>query len=233
MWCATLWQTESFSQPGSVFRTPTAEEYEKYGHGKPLPAPKKANKHESNRVVYEDISEVSDVPTAPNVGVDDVTVPYDDPLLSRVRLRSYSAAAGSAKQAIINEVVVRGVEAGPLSHSLPLDDVHPQHMTTQTDRSYGLSDVVLNRIEHYVRRAPLPWQVRTLLPGLFNLLPSHDPAMLAIALTSVIRGIRIASKAILSESAAHSTLKFEGRDVMVFEDRLVHLLRASGVGPVM
>jgi len=148
-------------------------------------------------------------------------------------LRSYPAAAGFATQAIIDEVVVRGVEAGPLSHSPPLDDVHPQHMTTQTDRSYGFSDVVLNRIKHYVRHAPLPWQVRTLIPGLFHLLPSHDPAMLAIALMSVIRGIRIASEAILSESAAHPTLRFEGRDVMVLDDRLIHLLRASGVGPVV
>jgi len=57
--------------------------------------------------------------------------------------------------------------------------------------------------------------------------------MLAIALTSVIRGIRIASEDILSESAAQPTLRFEGRDMMILEDRLVHLLRASGVGPVV
>jgi len=84
-----------------------------------------------------------------------------------------------------------------------------------------------------VHRAPLPWQVRTLLPGLFNIMPNHDSAMLAISLTSVIRGIRISAEVILGESAAQPSRRFEGRDVMVLEDRVVHLLRASGVGPVV
>jgi len=52
--------------------------------------------------------------------------------------------------------------------------------------------------------------------------------MLAIALTSVLRGIRLSADIILGESAAQPTLRFEGRDVMVLEDRVVHLLRASG-----
>jgi len=57
--------------------------------------------------------------------------------------------------------------------------------------------------------------------------------MLAIALTSVTRGIRICAEVILGESAAQPTLRFAGRDVMILEDRVVHLLRASGVGPVV
>jgi len=88
VWCKTLRHTVSFPQPDSIFRLPTVKEYEKYGHGKPLPAPKKVKKHMPNFVVYKDISEDSDVPTAPNVDVDDVAVPYNDPVLSRIRLKS-------------------------------------------------------------------------------------------------------------------------------------------------
>jgi len=55
LWCEALHQTSSFPRTDSVFRTPTAEEYKVFGYSKPLPAPKKAKKHEPNRVVYEDI----------------------------------------------------------------------------------------------------------------------------------------------------------------------------------
>jgi len=77
-----------------------------------------------------------------------------------------------------------------------------------------------------VHRAPLPCQVRTLLPDLFNLLPNHDPAMLAIALTFVIRGKKIAAEAILREP------DFEIRRKRCPLGQIrVHLLRACGVGP--
>jgi len=141
LWCETLRQSISFPQPDSVFRTPTAEEYEVYGHGKPFPAAKVPERHVHNRVVYDDVSEASNVPTTINVGVDNTDVPYDG-------FRSYPAAAGSATQATIDEVVVRAIEVGPLSFSLPLNDVHPLHTATQTDQSYGFSDFVLDQIQH-------------------------------------------------------------------------------------
>jgi len=230
MWCVTLRQTSSFPQPDSVFRAPTASEYEKYGHGKPLPTPKRVKKFVPNQVVYEDISGDDNVPNTTPVGVDE---PYDDPVLSRVRLRSYPAAAGSTTQTVTDVVVMRGIDAGPPSHGLLLDDVLPLHVTTQTDRSYRFFDVILDHIEHYVRQAPLPWRVRALLPRLFRILPNLDTSMLAISLASVIRGIRIASESILRESAAQPILRFEGRDVLILEDRLVYLMNASGEGPVV
>jgi len=57
--------------------------------------------------------------------------------------------------------------------------------------------------------------------------------MLAISLSSVIRGIRIASESILRDFAAQPILKFEGRDVLILEERLVYLMWASGEGPVV
>jgi len=234
LWCATLRQTVSFPQPDSILRIRTAKEYEKYGHGKPLPALKRVKKHTPNLVIYSDVSEDDNVSTDPSVGVDDVARPYDDPTLGRIRARSYpAAAAGSATQTITDVVVVRGVKAGPLSYITTLNDNFDLNASTQTDNSGRFSDVVLDRIEHYVRQAPLPWQVRALLPGLFNLLPNHDPSMLAILLASVIRGLRIASESILRESAAQPILRFEGRDVLILDDRLVYLMRASGEGPVV
>jgi len=152
LWCKTLRQTSSFHQPDSVFRKPTAEEYEVYGHGKLLPAPKKVNKHEPNHVIYEDISEDGDVPTAPNVGVDDITVPYDDPVLSRVRLRLYAAAAGSIDQLSIDAVVVRSLRVEVAPPEIQIDVPSTLNMSTQAGRSHGLSDVMLDRIESYVRR---------------------------------------------------------------------------------
>jgi len=235
--CETLRQTSSFPQPDFIFHTLTAEEYKLYGHGKPISAPRKKkkqrNKHIPNRVVYEDISEDGDVPTAPNDGVVNIVEPNNDPVLFRIRLKSYPAAAGSASQSITDRVVIRTVERGSTPPTELLDDGSALHTYTQTDRSYGFSDVVLDRIEHYVRQAFLRWQVRTLLPGLFNILPSHDPSMLAISLTSVIRGISIAPDAILRKSAAQPILRFEGRDVLILEDRLVYLMKASGIGPVV
>jgi len=117
---------------------PTAKEYDKYGHGKPLPTPKVKNKHAPNNVVYSDISEDGDVSTASNAGVDDNTVPYDDPVLARVRLRFYpSAAAGSATQLNDDGVFVRGVVAGSSS---PLNT--QLKVLTQTCGSQGMSDVI-------------------------------------------------------------------------------------------
>jgi len=149
VWCATLRQTQSFPQPDSVYRLPTAREYEIYGHGKPVPAPRKktkqVSKHTPNLIVYSDISEDGDVPNVPVIGVDTTVQPYDDPILSCVRLRSYPAAAGSATQTSTNVVVMRGVGAG---HSSP----HPElNVSTQTDNSGGFSDAMLDRVEHYVR----------------------------------------------------------------------------------
>jgi len=137
MWCETLRQTESFPQPDSTFRTPTAEEYEIYGHGKPPLTNKVANKHVPNLVVYDNVPEDGDAPATSSVGVDDVVTPYDDPILSRIRLRSYSAAARSATQSTADEFVARGVAAGsPLLNPL-YDDVSSLHTATQTDHSYG------------------------------------------------------------------------------------------------
>jgi len=202
IWCETLRQTKSFPQPDSVYRTPTGTEYEKYGHGKPIPAPriknKRAIKHTPNLVVYSDISEDGGVPSTLPVGVDE---PYNDPVLARVRIRAYPAAAGSATQSTIDEVVVRGVGAGSST---------PGNLTlnasTQTGCSQGLSDVMLDRIESYLRHSPKPWQTRKLLPGLFRLLPGHDPATLTVALMSIIRGARLSAETILEESAAQPSL---------------------------
>jgi len=50
---------------------------------------------------------------------------------------------------------------------------------------------------------------------------------------SVIRGARIAAETILEESAAQPPIRFMGRDVMMLEDRVIHLLRGSGSDPVV
>jgi len=157
VWCKTLRQTVSFPQPDSIFRLPTVKENEKYGHGKPLPAPK-VKKHVPNFVVYEDISENGDVPTAPSVGVDDVAVPYNDPVLYRILLKSYSAAAGSATQPIIDEVVVPrasrlGQQYYPSTTLVRITSLHRLDVRKdcQTSRSITwnpISDVRLNRGRH-------------------------------------------------------------------------------------
>jgi len=233
VWCGTLRQTQSFPQPDSVYRVPTANEFAPYGHGKPVQVPwkkkKTKNKHKPKLVVYSDISGDGDVPVDPSVGVDKNLAPHDEPVLARVRLRSHpAAAAGSATQVANDGVVMRGVEAGPLSTaSTPLD------ISTQTSYSQVLSDVSLDRIEWYVRRSPKPWQTRQLLPGLFRLMPGHDLSMLTVALMSIIRGIRPSADVILEESAAQPSMVYMDRHVMVLEDRVVHLLRACGSEPVV
>jgi len=235
LWCETLKQTITFPQPDSTYRTPTAEEYEEFGHGKPIPERKRVDKFVPNLVVYEDVSADGVVTTVPSDGVVDIVEPYSDPVLARVWTRSYpAAAAGSATQRVTDVVVTRGVVAGPPSRQLSINDAAPTlHVLNREGKPYGFSDVVLDRIEHFVRQSPLPWQVRGLLPGQFNLMPDHDEAMLAISLTSVIRGLRIAAESILRESAAQPTLRFEDRDVLMLDDRLLYLMRARGEGPVI
>jgi len=200
---------------------------------KPIPVPgrkkKRVGKHTPNLIVYCDISGDGDVPNVLNVGVDENTAPYDDPVLSRVRLKSYpSAAAGSATQPVTDVFVLRGVEAGPSSSSPP-----PLNVSTQTGCSQGLSDVMLDHIELYVKRSPKPWQTRKLLAGLFRMMPNHDPATLTVALKSIIRGARLSAEIILEESAAQPSMVYMGRDVMILEDRVVNLLRGSGSEPVV
>jgi len=229
-WCDTLKQTKSFPQPGSNYRTPTDLEVEKYGQGKSPSVPKKNNQRTSNLVVYDDVSSDGDVTAAtsgPTIGVDENN-PYDDPVLARVRLRPYSAAAaGSVNQPSTNATVSRGVD---VVHSSPHSDISAY---TQTDNSGGFSDAVLDRIEHYVRQKPLPWQVKALLPGLFRMMPEHEPSMLVIALSSIIRGIRIASEEIIRDSSSQPILQFEDRNVLILGDKLVYSMRASGAGPVL
>jgi len=92
---------------------------------------------------------------------------------------------------------------------------------------------MLGYIELYVKRSPKPWQTRKLLPGLFCLMPNHDPATLTVALMSIIRGACLSAEIILEESAAQPSMVYMGRDVMILEDRFVHLLRGSGSEPVV
>jgi len=189
VWCGTVRQTQSFLQPDSVYRVPTAHEFATYGHGKPVQAPRKKkkdkNKHTPNFVVYSDISGDSDVPVDPSVGVDKSLAPHNEPVLARVRLRSHPAAAADSATQVANDgVVMRGVEVGPSSIASP-----PLDISTQTSYSQVLSDVSLDRIEWYVRRAPKPWKTRQLLLGLFRLMPGHNLSMLTVALMSIIRGV--------------------------------------------
>jgi len=181
-----------------------------------------------NFVVYEDISGDGDVTAAPNVAAVGVDGPYDDTALSRIRLRSYPAvAAGSATQTATEVVVVRGVGAGPCSSEPHLN------ASTQTGCFNWMTEVMLDHIESYVKRSPKPWQTRKLLPGLFRILPDHDKATLTVAFMSIIRGARLAAEIILEESAAQPSIVYMGSDVMILEDRVVHLLRGSGTEPVV
>jgi len=84
LWCETLHQTISFPQPDSTFRTLTAEEYEIYGHGKPLPKVKAATKHVPNRIVSDDDIEDGDVCLAPNIGPLDPLINFRSTPLSSV-----------------------------------------------------------------------------------------------------------------------------------------------------
>jgi len=54
-----------------------------------------------------------------------------------------------------------------------------------------------------------------------------------VALMGIIRGACISAEIILEESASHPPLIFQGRDLMMLEDRVVHLLRGSGSDPVV
>jgi len=49
----------------------------------------------------------------------------------------------------------------------------------------------------------------------------------------MIKGAHISAEVILDESAAQPSLRFDGREVMILEDRVVHLLRGSGSEPVV
>jgi len=166
--------------------------------------------------------------STPSVGVDKSLAPHDEPVLARVRLRSYPAAAGSATQVANDGVVMLGVEAGPSSITSP-----PLDISTQTSYSQVLFDVLLDRIEWYVWRSPKPWKTRQLLPELFRLKPGHDLSMLTVALMSIIRGVRLSADVILEESAAQPSMVYMDSHVMVLEDRVVHLLRACGSEPVV
>jgi len=63
-------------------------------------------------------------------------------------------------------------------------------------------------------------------------MPGYDLSMLTVALMSIIRGVRLSAEIILEESAAQPFMVYMDRDVMILEDRVVHLLRASGSEPV-
>jgi len=207
---------------------PTAKEYEKFGHGKPIPGHKRVNKFVPNLVVYEDISEGGVFSIVPNDGVVNIVGPYDDPALARVRLRTYpSAAARSAMQTVTDGVVMWGVGVRTPSSTPPLN------VSTHTGWAQGLSDVMLDHIESYVKRSSKPWQTRDFFPGLFRLMPKYDPATLTVALMSMIRGVRLSAEVVLEESAAQPSIIYMGRDVMLLEDRVVHLLRQSGSEPVV
>jgi len=222
-----------FSSAGLRICVPTAHEFATYGRGKPVQAPRKkkkdTNKHTPNLVAYSDISGDGNVPVDPSVGVDKSLAPHDEPVLARVRLRSYpAAAAGSATKVANDDVVMRGVEAGPSFIASP-----PLDISTQASYSQVLSDVSLDRIEWYARRSPKSWQTRQLLPGLFWLMPGHDLSMLTVALMSIIRGVRLSADVILEESASQPSMVYMDRHVMVLKNRVVHLLRACGSEPVV
>jgi len=59
LWCDTLQQTETFPQPDSVLRVPTAEEFAVYGHGKPKKAPRTTGPV-ANNVVSDDKADAAD-----------------------------------------------------------------------------------------------------------------------------------------------------------------------------
>jgi len=184
-------------------------------------------------VISNDETEDGDVPPALNIGGDEVNIPYDEPALNKIRLKSCSAAAGSVDQLLTEAVVVRSVRVEVAPPGLQTDNSSTLNVSTQTGQSHGLSDVMLDRIESYVQRSPIPRQTRSLLPGLIRFLPGYDPATLTVALTTMIQGVRLSAEVILDECAAQLPLRFEGRDVMMLEDRVVHLLRASGSEPVV
>jgi len=49
----------------------------------------------------------------------------------------------------------------------------------------------------------------------------------------MIWGARISADIILEETAPQPPLRYRGRDVIMLEDRVVHLLKGSGSEPVV
>jgi len=142
-------------------------------------------------------------------------------------MRSYpSAATGSAAQFNEDGVVVHGVLAGSSS---PLNT--QLNVLTQTCGSQGTScSTTSNRTYdgHLNRSRPASSS-----PDYFAFCPVTTQATLTVALMSIILGARISAEIILEESAAQPSLIFMGRDVMILEDRVLHLLRGSGTDPVV
>jgi len=146
-------------------------------------------------------------------------VPYHDSALHRIRARSYPAAAGSASQFNTEDGIVLTNEDDPsLSVVLPdgssLGDIlslrllNGTERATQTTRSYVFSAVILDYpveddcrkhvrastlSDAYIQRSIMLWRVRTPLHSLLPLLPAHDPTMLCVSLTSLIRRVKLSA----------------------------------------
>jgi len=71
LWCNTLRQRESFPQPDSVLRVPTAEEYAVYGHGQHKKAPRATRRRQivTTAATSDGISAVEDDGTSNDLGV--------------------------------------------------------------------------------------------------------------------------------------------------------------------
>jgi len=84
-------------------------------------------------------------------------------------------------------------------------------------------------MDTYIQAAPLPWKVKTILPGLMDFLPGYSKIMLATALISYLRGAKTSADIIVRNSVARAPVRCQGQDVIPLDGRSSALLRASGL----
>jgi len=87
----------------------------------------------------------------------------------------------------------------------------------------------MRSIDNYVQASPLPWKLKSILPGLMDFMPRYSRGMLATHLITYLRGARVAADIIVRTSSTRDPIRCKGYDLVPLDGRSSAILRIRGM----
>jgi len=145
-----------------------------------------------------------------------------------------SAAAGSAAQLATEEPDGQSTitDADEQLTTFPGDDIDLEPSGSdgeEEDDSLGFSAAVLDAMDNYDQASPLPWKLKSILPGLLDFMPRYSRGMLATHLITYLRGARVAADIIVRTSSTRGPIRCKGYNLVPFDGRSSALPHISGM----
>jgi len=145
-----------------------------------------------------------------------------------------TAAAGSAAQQATEEPDGQPTitDADEQLATSPGDDIDlkPYGSDGEDEKdSFGFSAAVLDAMDNYIQASPLPWKLKSILPGFMDFMPKYSSSMLATHLITYLRGARVAADIIVRLSSTRGPITCKGYDLVPLDGRSSALLRISGM----